>query len=228
MTGTLWTLNAVSSVPSPTWDDYAHRLAALLQAVGDGLGGEVAWYSDRVARGGSAAVSPSDAGRLQELIVEHQLRNDRGEVMPGAGSRPPLFGERTVPQGMSRLVMRPRLGADDAPFTAHVEATEPPGYSIWSYPDQTVAGLVGKAMTAIGAAQAEILDDDVLGLFLEADLPVVGTHSYVPGPLDASRFPPGARQGPCGKGYLLIVPPGPTPEDTLERMRWVAAATGQA
>lgn len=222
-----WTCNAVSSVASATWDEYAVRYAGLLASITDGLGGQIAWFSDRVLRDGTQ-VDLDDVDAFSRMLVDSQLRNSRDGIMAGGGSHPVVFGERTVLRGSSWVVLRATFGSDERPALAHLEVVEPPGYSLWSYPDESLADLVGRIMASIDAHEARILDGEVLRLLAKAKATIVGSHNYVPGPLDATRFPPGARQGPCGSGYLLIVPPGPTPEDTLERMRWVAAATGRA
>lgn len=223
-----WSLNAESTLPSSSWEEYAARYAQLLRSIGHAFGGAVSWYLEPQRRAGTE-LDLSDPAPLLEQLIERQLRDDYGGIMDGGGSHPWIYGRRQLPQGPAEFVLRGQFGAHARPVFVNFEVSEPPGLTLWSYPDEFVANLVASVMAAIDAPRAWCRDRDLLRLISKARASFdVGSHNYVPGPLDASRFPPGARQGPCGKGYLLIVPPGPTPEDTLERMRWVAAATGQA
>lgn len=225
MTGK-WILDAESRVPS-SWDGYAERYSALLVAIGGRLPGGVAWRDDVDP---PVPLDPADTARLHQLLLDRQLRNDVGEIMNGAGSNQWLLGERQLPQGDANLLLRGSWGHRDIPVFIGLEVNEPEGSSLWSYPDDVIAALIATVLQSIDATQVRVVERILDRLLGKADLPpAVGSHVYMTVPLDdPSRFPPGARQVRCGEGWLLIVPPGAGDEETLQRMRWVAAAIGAA
>jgi len=222
-----WTLGAQSPVPSPSWKVYAQRYSALLVAVAENLPGDVVWWDFLEGRA-DKPLAPDDTDRLTQLLVDGRLRNDLGEIMSGSGSRQWLRARRTLPQGETTIGLSGSWGRDDLAAHLNLEVEEPPGASVWSYPDPTVASLVAAVLMAIDGSKAKIRERSLHRLLAKAKAPFdVGSHVYMSAPLDdPGKFPPGARQVPCGRGFLLIVPPGATDEDTIARMRWVAAAIG--
>jgi hypothetical protein len=221
-----WVLNASSRVPSPTWEDYAERYASVLRSIQHELHGEVTWWDP--AGDQTTRLDPTDTKRLTELLVDNQIRNDGGALMAGAGSNQWLGGQRDTPQGEVSLLLHGGWGRREVSVYVALEVHEPEGSSLWSYADSDIARLVAGLMAAIGGSDAQIGEHVLSMLLARADAPFgIGSHVYMPVPLDdPSRFPPGARQVRCGEGWLLIVPPGATDEETLQRMQWVAAAVG--
>lgn len=226
---TRWLFGATSTVPSPTWEAYAERYSALLTALAETLPGEVTWWDD--IPDVDVPLDPGDTHRLARMLGDRRLRNDLGELMEGAESFQWLTGRRTTTDGEHDLVLHGGWGGDkDLKVTASLDVFEP-GHLVWSYPDQTIAALFAAVLEAIDGSRARIRDRLLHRLMVKRYKPAweVGSHVYMPAPLDdPGKFPPDARQVPCGQGFLLIVPPGPTDDDTLARMHWVAAAIGAA
>jgi hypothetical protein len=226
MTNDKWMLGLRSSVSSHSWEAYAGRYAALLTVIVDRLPGEVTWWEN--VEHADISIDPGDTKRLTQILIDGRLRNDLGELMEGAGSYQWLTGRRVLPNGEASVLLKGGWGSDDVVLHASLNVTEPDSYSLWSYADETIADLVAGMLAAIDGDRARARDRLLHRLLTKAKAPFdVGSHVYMAAPLDdPGRFPPGARQVRCGKGYLLIVPPGATDDETLARMRWVAAAIG--
>lgn len=228
MMNTKWLLGVASPVTSPSWAAFAERYAALLEAIAVGLPGDVTW-SDHV---GDTAIrlDLDDTDRLTQILLDGRLFNNVGELMPGAGSNLFLTGQRSGPTGTTTLLLTGGMGGDKVSLLhASLEVKEP-GELVWSYSDEIMAQLIGGMLTAVEGDKARVRDRFLHRLMIKTEAPFdVGSHVYMAVPLDdPSRFPPGARQVRCGEGWLLIVPPGAGDEETLQRMRWVAAAIGAA
>lgn len=225
---THWLFGATSLTPSPSWEAYAERYSDLLRAITSGLPGETTWVG-HVDGLDDAPIDPDDRALLTKVLVDGRLRNDLGQLMEGAISHQWLVGRRNSPNGEHSVVLSGGWGSDeDLKVTVSLKVNEP-GQLLWSYPDETIAELFAAVLDAIDGTRARIRDRLLHRLIVKRYNPSweIGSHVYMSAPLDdPGKFPPEARQVPCGRGFLLIVPPGPTDDDTLARMRWVAAAIG--
>lgn len=221
-----WVLNAGSRTLSPTWDDYAERYSSVLTSIQHELPGEITWWDPVGAQ--TKHLDPTDARRLAELLADNQIKNDVGDEMAGAGSNQWLAGQRKTPLGEVSLVLHGGWGRREVSVYVALDVHEPDGYSLWSHTDGDIARLTAGVVAAIDGSEAQISEHTLHRLLARANAAFgVGSHVYMRAPLDdPSRFPPGARQVPCGEGWLLIVPPGATDDETLQRMQWVAAAIG--
>lgn len=222
---TRWTLVLQSRLPSPTWEAYATRDSALLTAIAGALPAEATWWDAET--GPDTPLEFADIEQLTGILIDRQMRNDNGDIVSGGGSSHWVNGRVLYPDRTADLVLHGVWGGEEIPAHAALQVFEP-GELLWSYPDEVISGLVAATLDPIQGSKARIRHRFLHRLLVKADAPFdVGSHVYMPVPLDdPSRFPPGARQVPCGKGWLLIVPPGASDEETLQRMRWVAAAIG--
>lgn len=217
MTTTGWTCSASSALPSDSWPGYAERLSALLRAVSEGLPGEVAWHASRP---GTAVPGP-ELDPFNGPVLARLLEHGMTSTGPLAGTVR-VHGVRELDGQQVRILLRAAFGRRDLPATVAIEVEEPGAASLWWYPDEVVTRFVGGVVSALQADRAEVLDAALLRRLAEVGGPLdVGSHTYVPRPIDPAELPRTVRQVPCGSGALLIAA-APDPDAAVE-MLWRVA-----
>jgi len=196
-----WLMTIWSDDPTDLWHGEARRLRATLNAISacvrSQYGEPLTWRSEDLDADGWR-----DIDRLAAHLDDHQLRDDVGKVMRGAGANGTVqgyLGDRT--QNLTN--MQWGAGGDQTPFhcTVHFYARESGrgARPINEHPADWLVQLLAETAQATGSVSLARMQTTRLPRLLRRARPhaKIGALTLAPAAVDTTALPPSIAVYPC-------------------------------